>query len=110
MRCVVHYGLGKHTIDVSLSDERIALLGLYSAINTYNITMGCTKLSILLQYLRVLPQTHRRARKICYALMAIVSVYVTQALVTGIFTCWPVAKFWDVRITTGHCLNRAGLW
>ncbi|KXL48063.1 MAG: hypothetical protein FE78DRAFT_181591 [Acidomyces sp. 'richmondensis'] len=106
----VHYGLGRHTVDVTLPDEKFALLGLYLTINTYNLTMGCTKLSILLQYLRVLPQTHNRARKACYTLMAVVSVYVIQALLTGIFTCWPPAKFWDITITTGHCMNRTGLW
>lgn len=41
--------------------------------------------------------------------MAIVALNWVQTLLTGIWTCSPVPKFWDDRIP-GTCVNKPALW
>ncbi|KAJ9291698.1 hypothetical protein DTO021C3_599 [Paecilomyces variotii] len=101
------YGLGKHEWAISPESMKIQLRCLWIAIPMYNSSLVCTKFSILFNYLRVFP--NRRLRLSCYIMMCVVTSYSTWAIVSGYFTCVPVAKFWDPTIK-GHCLNFQALW
>lgn len=73
----------------------------------YNFGLTLTKVSIILQYLRI--TVDRGVRKSCKILMYITLFNCFQTFITGIFSCYPVAKFWDDRIP-GGCVNKPALW
>lgn len=73
----------------------------------YNFGLTFTKLSIILQYLRI--TVDPIVRKGCWVLLWYVLANCFQTFITGIFSCYPVAKFWDDRIP-GGCVNKSGLW
>jgi hypothetical protein len=75
---------------------------------TYGLSLTCTKISILLQYLRLFPQKWFRIS--AWTIILIVGCYNFFAIFTTIFMCTPVAKFWDMTITGGHCLDRFAIW
>jgi hypothetical protein len=60
-----------------------------------------------MQYLRVFP-THRM-RVICWAMIAILAIYGTWAVISAFLNCVPVAKFWNDSLP-GFCLSKPGLW
>ena len=66
-----------------------------------------TKISILLEYLRVCVSIP--VRNACYAVMALVIAYGVQTFFSGLFTCTPVAAFWDQTIP-GKCVDRWALF
>lgn len=76
----------------------------------YGIPVFLTKLSILLQYLRIFnPHTYKRTNLMFWAPYALIWTNLGFYLVTSliaIFGCKPIAKAWDPLITRGHCLNR----
>ena len=80
---------------------------MYAAIPLYNASLGCSKFSILFQYLRIFPG--RGFRLACYAVMLIVGLYTAWAFVSGYLNCVPVARFWD-RTVPGNCLSFEALW
>lgn len=101
--------MGKHTATLSEADGLASLKALYASIIVYNLAMFCTKFSILLQYLRIFPQT--RFRIACYVLMAIVLAYSTWCFFSSVFSCIPIAAFWDVALLkNGHCMSHAAVW
>ena len=71
------------------------------------MSLTFTKLSILLQYLRIFKV--RRLLVACYALMAIVALYGLGTFITGAFPCWPVASFWDFNLK-GTCFPKETIW
>jgi hypothetical protein len=73
----------------------------------YNFGLTLTKVSILLQYLRI--TIDPPVKKVCRALIFFALLNCIQTLFTGIFSCYPVAKFWDDRIP-GGCVNKPALW
>ncbi|KAL4979557.1 hypothetical protein BDW66DRAFT_157380 [Aspergillus desertorum] len=85
----------------------LASLSLWAAIPMYNASLLFTKISLLLQYLRIFPSY--KFRIICYIVMGVVIAYSTWAIVSGFVNCVPVAKFWD-RELPGHCLSFEALW
>lgn len=74
----------------------------------YNFGLTLTKLSIVIQYLRI--ATDKPIRRACWALIWFTLGNCLQTLVTGIFTCYPIPKFWDDDRIEGGCVNKAGLW
>ncbi|KUJ11052.1 PTH11-like integral membrane protein [Mollisia scopiformis] len=103
----VKYGLGKHQNTLSAADFEEILKCLWVSILFYNISLICTKASIILQYLRVF--VGPRIRIACWTALAIVVAYFIQAIITSIWTCVPIYAFWDLSIT-GHCIDRKFLW
>jgi hypothetical protein len=67
-----------------------------------------TKMSILLQYLRVFPG--RPIRRVCWSLFAIVAIAGVWAIGTAILTCLPIAYNWDGSVVGGRCLPLKPLW
>ncbi|KAF9894677.1 hypothetical protein FE257_006567 [Aspergillus nanangensis] len=102
-----HFGLGRHKTDLTEYQFQQQLKRLWVAIPFYNASLGCTKFSILFQYLRIFPD--RQFRLACYIVMAIVATYTTWAVVSGFVNCVPVAKFWD-QAMDGSCLSFEAVW
>jgi len=73
----------------------------------YNVALTLTKISIVLQYLRVF--VAQRIRWLCWTAIGFIIINGLWAVVSGIFTCIPIAAFWDVTIH-GHCLSHKFLW
>jgi hypothetical protein len=73
----------------------------------YNFGLTLTKVSILLQYLRI--AIDPPVRKACRFFIVFAFLNCIQTFFTGIFSCYPVAKFWDDRIP-GGCVNKPTLW
>lgn len=82
------------------------LISLYATIVSYNYTQLVIKFSILFQYYRIFrtPQ----ARRVFLGLMIWLGAYAIFCEGTCIFTCWPVAKYWNDHIP-GGCIDRAML-
>jgi len=69
----------------------------------YCLGIMFVKLSLLLFYLQVSPMP--KFRLAVYSLIFVVVGYSIASVFVVIFSCFPVAKSWDVTITTGFCLN-----
>ena len=80
----------------------------WASILIYNLSLTFTKVSILLQYLRIF--TTKQFRVSCWALLGFVAVYSTWTFFASIFECMPVAYFWDKTIKGGHCMNEYAVW
>lgn len=77
----------------------------------YYLSLTFTKVSILLQYLRIFPpgSQSNRFRMMCFAVLGLVSVYGAWTFFGSIFECWPIPYFWDKSID-GHCMNQYIVW
>lgn len=62
-----------------------------------------TKLSVLTLFLRFVPDG--KLRITIYIIMAIVVLYILVASFDWVYTCQPIAKYWDLTITGGSCIN-----
>ena len=74
----------------------------------YNLSLTTTKLSILIQYLRVFPND--TIRRICWVTVIFISVYGIWTFFGSIFMCTPVSYFWDKSIRNGYCFNELAFW
>ncbi|KAL0256058.1 hypothetical protein SLS55_008447 [Diplodia seriata] len=74
----------------------------------YNIALGLTKTSILMQYLRIFA-THKAMRIAILTTLTFIILYTLEAIVLSIFTCTPVNRFWN-RTLAGTCVDTKGLW
>ena len=99
----IKFGLGDA---VRLDQLQSFLQSLYATVVAYGFTQLTIKFSILCQYRRIF-QTPK-AKKIVTGLLIWLSIYATFCLGTSIFTCWPVAKYWDDTIP-GGCIDRSYL-
>lgn len=104
----VDFGMGRHQSTLTPVEGTHLLKTLYASIVLYNTGLSITKLSILLQYLRLFPQ--RGFLIACYTTIAIVSAYCCWTFWSTIFLCIPVPAFWDPTITNAKCLNREAVW
>ncbi|KAH8894470.1 hypothetical protein GQ53DRAFT_839549 [Thozetella sp. PMI_491] len=79
------------------------LKSLYADIVVYNITAILVKFSLLLQFQRIFATSRTKW------LFRVFSIWlgVFSIVITGftIFTCWPIAKYWDDTIP-GGCIQR----
>ncbi|CAL3970987.1 unnamed protein product [Diplocarpon coronariae] len=73
----------------------------------YNMTLVFAKASVVLQYLRVF--YHRRTRYACLAAITFLGLSGTQLLLTSIWSCVPIAAYWDASIQ-GRCIEKKPLW
>ncbi|KAI7305327.1 hypothetical protein KC315_g14736, partial [Hortaea werneckii] len=104
-----NYGMGIHQATLDSSNVRNAFAWFWNFIWLYYASLACTKLSILLQYLRIFPHTH--FTRACYVLLCIVVVWGIWAVFSGMFTCVPVAKFWtESSWDIEGCMPRLALW
>ncbi|KAJ5141768.1 hypothetical protein N7476_004369 [Penicillium atrosanguineum] len=102
---MLNWGLGKHMWDVPATSVTpwFLKLNVISAI-LYCAATGFTKVSVLVFYLRIFPS---RNFHICvWAIVFIASGYAIASILANILSCSPIAKAWDLTITSGHCMNR----
>lgn len=59
----------------------------------YTLALGLTKISIVVQYLRIFSAT-RATRIACICALCFLVVALIQAFFLAIFTCSPVSNFW----------------
>lgn len=73
----------------------------------YYITVGTTKIAVLILYLRIIP--NRTYRYIIYGLMSFVVLTVFASVVANIFQCTPISYDWN-KAQSGHCINQVALY
>jgi hypothetical protein len=73
----------------------------------YNLALVLTKISIVLQYMRIF--TQKKIQKLCFIMIGILIVYGIWTIFGSFFMCLPVAYFWDKTID-GHCMNQLAFW
>ncbi|KAF1978356.1 hypothetical protein BU23DRAFT_586851 [Bimuria novae-zelandiae CBS 107.79] len=103
----VKNGMGRHIETLELEQGINSLKALFASIMMYNFGLTLTKASIVLQYIRITVES--TLRKTCRAFLWIIFMICVMTFLTGIFTCYPVAKFWDDRIP-GGCVSKPALW
>ena len=97
----IDYGDGKH-IGVLAPDVRTEWFKtLYIFEIFFTLAVTCVKFSILSFYFRIFPITQLRA--VLYITGATTMALATAALLTIIFQCQPIHRFWD--FTPGHCIE-----
>ncbi len=106
----VKWGMGQHITTLTLYEAIQSQKPFYISVWVYNLSMSCTKFSILLQYLRIFPQVV--FRRSCYIMMGVVAVYTCWTFFSAVFACWPISYFWtQIKDPSGgHCLNRFAVW
>ncbi|KAK6524936.1 hypothetical protein TWF281_011826 [Arthrobotrys megalospora] len=105
----IHWGVGRHFLtDVTIPEFIVSMKFLYASIQTYNLGLTLTKVSILFQYLRLFPVGN--VPLACKITAAVVICYGIECFFTGIFTCVPIEGFWNVTLTTAKCLPKQELW
>ncbi|KAF2086700.1 hypothetical protein K490DRAFT_19772, partial [Saccharata proteae CBS 121410] len=101
------YGMGMHVKDIPppmlIKQERV----FWASTLIYILSIICSKLGILAQYLRIF--TTRRTRIVTWIMCVLTTTCCVVCFIIGIFMCIPVAKFWDPRIP-GKCIDFYGVW
>ncbi|KAF2829910.1 hypothetical protein CC86DRAFT_367820 [Ophiobolus disseminans] len=101
-------GLGMRASELTV-DERVSFLrALWSGLWIYSLALMFTKISILIQYLRIFPV--RRFQKACFVVLGVVAACGAWALFGNIFLCSPIASFWDTSVKDGNCMDRGVIW
>ncbi|OCK75392.1 hypothetical protein K432DRAFT_337541, partial [Lepidopterella palustris CBS 459.81] len=104
----VKYGMGQHIWTLSEQTLINSQKPFWASIWIYNLSLGFTKASILIQYLRIF--TIKQFRIACWSVLAFVIAFSTWTFFGSIFECVPVAYFWDKTIPGGHCMNQYAVW
>ena len=103
------YGMGLHIEHASNSDIHTAFRWFWMFLWVYYASLGFTKMSILLQYLRIFKT--KKFLGACYALIVIVFCWSCWAVFSSIFTCLPVNRFWkELGWAVDGCMPRMTLW
>ncbi|EKG09440.1 hypothetical protein MPH_13521 [Macrophomina phaseolina MS6] len=66
-----------------------------------------SKLSILSFYVRFC--RYRKLRMAIYTLMGVVAIYSVISSFSFLYACRPMAKYWDLRITRGSCIDKLAI-
>lgn len=68
------------------------------------LSLSCTKVSILLLYLRIFPV--RTVVLICWGTIAVIAAWAIATILAGCLICRPFAFNWDPTIPGGYCGNQ----
>ncbi|KAK8198725.1 hypothetical protein M8818_006592 [Zalaria obscura] len=104
----VKNGMGRHQDSLTDAEGVNQLKGLWASIWLYNLSLTFTKISIIMQYLRIFIGT--KFRIACWVMFGVVVVYSFWTFFSSIFSCTPVAYFWDKNVAGGHCLDQYVVW
>ncbi|KAH6668450.1 hypothetical protein B0J14DRAFT_165038 [Halenospora varia] len=100
---LTRYGLGHHLWDVPFSTFNGNFLKFAAiCVTFYGLSIMFSKVSILVLFLRFLPQ---RPKKTIYATITVVVLYSLIGSFHWLFACRPLEKFWDLSITRGSCIE-----
>lgn len=97
-------GFGKHVWDLQDGDLMHILEYFYIAENAYVVAITLAKISILFLYLRLF-EHHPSFRLAAHITIFSTAVATLVLSFITIFSCYPVAYFWDRDIKGGRCLN-----
>lgn len=75
----------------------------------YVPALAFAKVSLIVLYHRIMSRT-TLYKWALYILSAIVCGYSIALVLALIFACNPIAKSWDVSITSGSCIDRNGVY
>lgn len=102
-------GMGLHVWDPAIDMERMSIY-FWTALWSYYTALGFTKLSILMQYLRIFPQI--QFRRACYVMLGVTILWTLWAVFSSMIMCVPVSVFWttDDFFHDPHCLPRMETW
>ncbi len=100
-------GGGERARRLPLSKANNRHQAFYLSIVMYNVGLGAIKISILLQYYRIFAS---RMRRVTVAAMAVVGAWSVALVLISIFTCHPIAAFWDKTIAGGTCIPSLPQW
>ena len=104
------YGMGKHAWDFPPEDQAFIAMWFWASVWTYYAALGFTKLSILLQYLRIFPQVN--FRRMCYAMIGTIVLWSLWTVFSALFMCVPIHAFWTAEdfFNDPRCLPRLEVW
>ncbi|KAF4472899.1 integral membrane [Fusarium albosuccineum] len=97
----IKYGLGDA---VRLEVLQQFLQSLLATVIAYSFTQITVKISIVVQYRRIL--ISKGAQRLFNWLLTWLSVYGLFCVLSSIITCWPIAKYWNDSIP-GGCIDRS---
>lgn len=103
----VNYGLGTPTSALSPTEFKDQLWALWWTILCYNLSLVLTKISILLLYLRIFPES--RLIVVVKWVLAVIIVYSIWIILSSILFCIPVRGFWDFSIHA-RCFPKKPVW
>ncbi|OCK94201.1 uncharacterized protein K441DRAFT_637026 [Cenococcum geophilum 1.58] len=99
------YGLGQHVWNLDLtnilSETKHCIQLLFVCYLFYACAISFTKLSIVVSYVRILP--NRSLRLVMYATGVVVGLLWLCSVFATIFQCSPVKAAWDFTITNRRC-------
>ncbi|KAF2086069.1 hypothetical protein K490DRAFT_58061 [Saccharata proteae CBS 121410] len=102
------YGMGVHMADLDPTTLMKQEHWFWASTWTYSTCVGFSKLSVLVQYLRIF--VDRRTRILVWLSIALMLGYWLEALFVGILQCYPVRYFWDRSVEGGRCTDMVAWW
>lgn len=102
-----YYGNGVHINQINPDTAMTMFRLFYVSVWIYNISLSMTKISILLQYLRLFAVSS--ARIACWIVLAATVIFGIWSVFGNIFLCKPVAYWWNKSLD-GHCLDERSVW
>ncbi|CAH0027881.1 unnamed protein product [Clonostachys rhizophaga] len=99
---------GVHLWEVSMDNFHRYMLDVYIAAILYPICGAFAKLSLLVFYLRLSPQTWFRIAN--WVAIGFIASYTIPIVLALIFACTPIKMSWDPEVTEGHCINRPAVY
>ncbi|KAH7068725.1 hypothetical protein FB567DRAFT_249000 [Paraphoma chrysanthemicola] len=101
------WGMGQHISDLEPATMQSSLKAFWASLIVYYLSLGLTKGSMVLQYLRVF--TTKRFQIAAWAIMGVVVVYTFWTVFSSIFACRPIRAFWT-REEGAICINQFAMW
>lgn len=103
-----NFGFATHVYFLEPSDIMLYLRTFYVSIVFYNAALFGIKLTFLLQYWRII--AIQRMKRVFYVAMFIVLGASLSQVPVQIFTCTPIAAFWDKSIPNSKCIDNQVQW
>ncbi|KAF2116474.1 hypothetical protein BDV96DRAFT_543909 [Lophiotrema nucula] len=104
----VRNGLGMHITELGPKMMIDSQKAFWASVWVYYLALSFTKISILVQYLRIFPTP--RFRAVCCVVLSFVVGFGIWNFFGSIFLCTPVQFFWNKSLKKGTCLNQFVVW
>ncbi|KAF1962869.1 hypothetical protein CC80DRAFT_99403 [Byssothecium circinans] len=104
----IQNGMGQHIADLTKEQMINSQKAFWASLWIYNLALTSTKLSILVQYLRIFPNV--RFRLVCFVAIGVVIAWGVWSIFGNMFICLPVTFFWNKDVLGGKCLNQTLVW
>ncbi|OJD30392.1 uncharacterized protein BKCO1_6100027 [Diplodia corticola] len=108
-------GLGMHIYGLTILELSSMSLHLWIAYIFFNFSVGITKISIVLSYLRLFASS-KGTRTACLVFLCILILNTVVSVTCCILTCHPISFFWHPELFTTpevvneHCVNVKAMW